>query len=228
MRAVTRAPYVSTDRKTCRHCEPPFQKWQELVNHDKGARQSDFDILSGVDGKKNCRLLRFARNDRLQIRHCEPPFQKWQELVNHDKGGWQSDFDFLSQNRWKKKNCGLPRRFAERNLCPTIKAKRLAMTRFLPSSCNSLTPLPPSKEGVARALLYPTCYHVRNVIYKFRIASFVGRDWGHLEPCIARMYSAPNPPYPINCCHSNVYWRNEGMRHPRHTNFTPSHPPAPF
>ena len=74
MRAVTRAPYVSTDRKTCRHCEPPFQKWQELVNHDKG--------------------------------------------------GWQSDFDFLSQNRWKKKNCGLPRRFAERNLSPTIKAKR--------------------------------------------------------------------------------------------------------
>ena len=52
MRAVTRAPYVSTDRKTCRHCEPPFQKWQELVNHDKGARQSDFDILSGVDGKR--------------------------------------------------------------------------------------------------------------------------------------------------------------------------------
>ena len=60
MRAVTRAPYVSTDRKTCRHCEPPFQKWQELVNHDKGARQSDFDILSGVDGKRknaDCRAV---------------------------------------------------------------------------------------------------------------------------------------------------------------------------
>ncbi len=35
-----------------RHCEPTLQKWQELVNHDKGARQSDFDILSGVDGKR--------------------------------------------------------------------------------------------------------------------------------------------------------------------------------
>ena len=60
MRAVTRAPYVSTDRKACRHCEPPFQKWQELVNHDKVARQSDFDILSGVDGKRktaDCRAF---------------------------------------------------------------------------------------------------------------------------------------------------------------------------
>ena len=35
-----------------RHCEPPLHYWQELWKHNKGARQSDFDILSGVEAKR--------------------------------------------------------------------------------------------------------------------------------------------------------------------------------
>ena len=53
---------VAGSRELCkcnsffRHCEPPLLELQELLNHDKGARQPAFDFLSGIDAKDKLRI----------------------------------------------------------------------------------------------------------------------------------------------------------------------------
>jgi hypothetical protein len=39
-----------------RHCEPPENKWLELLNNDKGARQPAFIILPWLQAKDKLRI----------------------------------------------------------------------------------------------------------------------------------------------------------------------------
>ena len=95
------------------------------------------------------------------MRHCEPPLHEWQELLNANKGAWQSAFSFLSRSDTKPK-MQIATPFCRTEFMPNdqgITAKRLAMTRLLPSSCNSLTPCPPLKRG----LEVPSCGGIREL-----------------------------------------------------------------
>jgi hypothetical protein len=61
----------------------------------RGAAACLYFLVVGTSKKKNCRLLRFARNDGLQMRHCEPPSDEKREQFESHKGARQPAFDFL-------------------------------------------------------------------------------------------------------------------------------------
>jgi hypothetical protein len=67
-----------------------------IESQQEGAAVCLYFLVLCTSKKKNCRLLRFARNDKLQMRHCEPPLLEWQEPLNQNKGARQSAFILLS------------------------------------------------------------------------------------------------------------------------------------
>jgi hypothetical protein len=122
---------------------PVIQKAGAFECQQGGAAACLYFLVVGTSKKKNCGLLRFTRNDKFQIRHCELPLHERQEQLINGKGARQPAFILLSCVEAKRLTADC---FAS-----------LAMTDYLVSSCNSLTPLPPSEEGVVSAKKRECC-----------------------------------------------------------------------